>query len=76
MLPREDGGAVSNKLVVYGTSNLRVVDASVFPSVRLFFRPFTPPLTFPEQQLATHLSGTVYAFAERAADIIKAAWGH
>lgn len=33
MLPQEDGGAVSNKLMVYGTSNLRVVDASVFPSV-------------------------------------------
>ena len=49
MLPQEDGGAVSNKLVVYGTSNLRVVDASVFPTVRtssIYFYPATYlPLT-------------------------------
>ncbi len=31
MLPREKGGVVNNKFIVYGTSNLRVVDASVFP---------------------------------------------
>ncbi|KAL8279232.1 hypothetical protein RQP46_008269 [Phenoliferia psychrophenolica] len=31
MLPRSDGGVVSSKLVVYGTSNVRVVDASIFP---------------------------------------------
>ncbi|KAK9357603.1 hypothetical protein V1504DRAFT_436603 [Lipomyces starkeyi] len=31
MLPREDGGVVDSNLVVYGTKNLRVVDASVFP---------------------------------------------
>ncbi|KAJ8098155.1 hypothetical protein POJ06DRAFT_146011 [Lipomyces tetrasporus] len=54
MLPREDGGVVDSSLVVYGTSNLRVVDASIFP---------------------LHISGniqwTVYAVAERAADLIK-----
>lgn len=33
MLPREDGGVVNNKLMVYGTSNLRVVDCSVIPLV-------------------------------------------
>ncbi|KAJ8081123.1 hypothetical protein PM082_017964 [Marasmius tenuissimus] len=31
MLPREDGGVVDRNLLVYGTSNLRVVDCSVIP---------------------------------------------
>ncbi|KAE8220564.1 hypothetical protein CF319_g5929 [Tilletia indica] len=31
MLPRNQGGVVNNKLVVYGTSNVRVADASVIP---------------------------------------------
>lgn len=31
MLPREIGGLVDDRLRVYGTRNLRVVDASVFP---------------------------------------------
>lgn len=31
MLPREKGGVVDSKLKVYGVSNLRIVDASVFP---------------------------------------------
>jgi len=31
MLPRKQGGVVNNKLVVYGTANVRVVDASIIP---------------------------------------------
>lgn len=34
MLPREHNGVVDPTLTVYGTSNLRVVDASIFPIVR------------------------------------------
>ena len=33
MLPKEKGGVVDEKLLVYGTTNLRVVDASIMPSI-------------------------------------------
>ncbi|KAI5247231.1 FAD/NAD(P)-binding domain-containing protein [Aureobasidium subglaciale] len=33
MMPREDGGVVDSNLLVYGTQNIRVVDASIFPIV-------------------------------------------
>ncbi|KAA1470110.1 alcohol oxidase [Dentipellis sp. KUC8613] len=56
MLPRKDGGVVDSNLKVYGTKNLRVVDASVIPLI-----------------LSAHIQSTVYAIAEKAADIIKAA---
>ncbi|KAF7919317.1 uncharacterized protein EAE97_011649 [Botrytis byssoidea] len=58
MLPLEKGGVVNEKLVVYGTKNLRIVDASVFP-------------------LATrgNCQTTVYAVAEKGADLIKADYG-
>jgi choline dehydrogenase len=60
MLPKEEGGVGAERLKVYGTGNLRIVDASLFPmSIR------SNPLT------------TGYAFAEKAADIIKDDWnGH
>ncbi|KAB8215098.1 hypothetical protein BDV33DRAFT_227863 [Aspergillus novoparasiticus] len=55
MLPREKGGVVDEKdLRVYGTTNLRVCDASIFPLIP-----------------AANIMSTVYAVAERAADIIK-----
>lgn len=31
MLPRSAGGAVDAQMLVYGTSNVRVVDGSIFP---------------------------------------------
>lgn len=54
-MPKEIGGVVDTSLKVYGTSNVRVVDASIIPF-----------------QVCGHLQSTVYAVAERAADIIKA----
>ena len=54
MLPEEKGGVVDKKLRVYGTTNLRVVDASIMP-------------TIPRANTQT----TVYAIAEKAADLIK-----
>ncbi|PQE33551.1 glucose-methanol-choline oxidoreductase protein [Rutstroemia sp. NJR-2017a WRK4] len=54
MLPREKGGVVNEKLVVYGTDNLRVVDASIFPLIP-----------------RGNIMATVYAVAEKAADLIK-----
>jgi choline dehydrogenase len=59
MMSRELGGVVDPKLKVYGTSNVRVVDASIWP-----------------YQISGHLTSTLYAVAERAADIIKAESGH
>ncbi|KAK7753988.1 hypothetical protein SLS62_004087 [Diatrype stigma] len=54
MLPRALGGVVDPRLRVYGVGRLRVVDASVIP-------------TLP----GANTCQTVYAIAEKAADIIK-----
>lgn len=54
MLPREKGGPANERLLVHGTKNLRVVDASI---------------TLLIQRGSCQLS--VYAVAERTADIIK-----
>jgi choline dehydrogenase-like flavoprotein len=54
MLPPDRGGVVDERLVVYGTKNLRVVDASIMPII-------------PQ----ANTQSTVYAVAERAADLIK-----
>ncbi|KAI0903359.1 hypothetical protein F4823DRAFT_568761 [Ustulina deusta] len=54
MMPKEKRGVVDPKLVVYGTENLRVVDASIFPLIP-----------------RGNILSSVYAVAEKAADIIK-----
>lgn len=54
MLPENRGGVVSERMLVYGTRNVRVVDASIFPVIP-----------------RGNIQSTVYAVAERAADIIK-----
>lgn len=54
MMPKELGGVVDNRLKVYGTANVRVVDASILPF-----------------QVSGHLTSTLYAVSEKAADIIK-----
>lgn len=54
MLPKQKGGVVDEKLIVYGTNNLRVIDASIFPLI-----------------LRGNIMSSVYAVAEKAADIIK-----
>lgn len=54
MMPLELGGVVNERLVVHGTTNLRVCDASIFPIE-------------PRGNIQT----TVYATAEKGADLIK-----
>ena len=58
MMSESMGGVVDNKLRVYGTKHLRVVDASIMPII-------------PRENIIT----TVYAVAEKAADIISAELG-
>lgn len=58
MMPRDKGGVVNERLIVHGTKNLRVVDASIMPMV-------------PQ----ANTQSSVYAIAERGADLIKAEHG-
>lgn len=57
MMSRDLGGVLDSNLIVYGTSNLRVVDASAFPF-----------------EVNGHPTSTIYAIAEKAADLIKERW--
>ncbi|KAI6872128.1 GMC oxidoreductase [Hortaea werneckii] len=54
MMSEDLGGVVDSDHLVYGTANVRVVDASVLPF-----------------QVSGHLTSTLYALAERAAERIK-----
>jgi choline dehydrogenase-like flavoprotein len=54
MMSQELGGVVDSDHLVYGTANVRVVDASVLPF-----------------QVSGHLTSTLYALAERAAERIQ-----
>ncbi|GKT47336.1 oxygen-dependent choline dehydrogenase [Colletotrichum spaethianum] len=56
MMPEDMGGVVDAELMVYGTCNLRVIDAGIMPLIP-----------------GAHIQAAVYAVAEKAADIIKAA---
>ncbi|KAI8215400.1 radical SAM superfamily protein [Colletotrichum sp. SAR 10_86] len=56
MLLKDLGGVVDSELMVYGTCNLRIVDAGIMPMIP-----------------GGHIQAAVYAVAEKAADIIKAA---
>ena len=53
MMREELGGVVDERLMVYGTKNLRVCDASILPII-------------PRGNILT----AIYAFAEKAAEII------
>ncbi|KAI4173725.1 MAG: hypothetical protein LQ348_006486 [Seirophora lacunosa] len=54
MMSPELGGVVNERLIVHGTSNLRVVDASIIPL-----------------EPRGNIQSSVYAIAERAADVIR-----
>lgn len=57
MMSRELGGVIDPQMRVYGTSNLRVVDASAIPF-----------------EVNGHPTSTIYAMAEKAADLIRMHW--
>ncbi|KAL8802394.1 MAG: hypothetical protein Q9223_006599 [Gallowayella weberi] len=59
MMSKELGGVVDERLVVHGSNNLRVVDASIIPL-----------------EPRGNIQSSVYAIAERAADIIKQGSNH
>ena len=76
MASRKLGGVVDPKFVVYGTANLRVCDASVFP-IQLGTMPMATVYAFAEK-VCTLPSFSEHNFetnatVQKAADIIKTA---
>jgi choline dehydrogenase len=74
MAPREDNGVVDAELKVYGVKGLRIVDASIFPSI---VSGHTVSFTFRSILLGrsymySYQAAAVIATAEKAADLIKA----
>ena len=72
------GDALDTRLRVKGVKNLRVADASVFPgnvsrvvTVSLSRIEFADPL-----QVSGNIVSSVYATAEKAADLIKEDWDY
>jgi len=57
--PRDDGGVLDSKFRVYGTQNLRVVDASVFPKIPGFF------IVVPVYMIGEKASDVILADAKR-----------
>lgn len=57
--PRDDGGVLDSNFRVYGTQNLRVVDASVFPKIPGFF------IVVPIYMIAEKASDDILADAKR-----------
>lgn len=59
MKPKERGGVANERSIVYGTNNLRIMDASIMPTIP-----------------GGNVQSSLYAVAERAADLIIAdTWG-
>lgn len=81
MLPKEDGGVVDPGLKVWGTTNLRVVDASIVRMIlhllTLYFEAKKYATTLIDVSqipvlMASHTQTVTYGIAERAAEIIIA----
>lgn len=64
--PLGEGGVVASDLIVYGTSNLRVVDArSVLTSEAMQMPIINTPHSIMPMQIGAHIQATVYAIAEK-----------